>query len=176
MSTEKGVKLDEGKPRLDLVLGDFADALYSVGEVGTYGANKYTDRGWQTVDNGFERYANAMLRHYLNFRREEIFDPESGLPHLAHMAWNALALLQLSICNTPKYRFFSKEPVDGVNYAPGSIVEIPSDHEDFRPIIANEEWEKLIHGSFKGEVKPEEETTCIYKPMNDICRCEFKME
>lgn len=132
MTTEKGVKLDDGKPRLDLVLGDFADALYRVGEVGTYGANKYTDRGWQTVDNGFERYANAMLRHYLNFRREEIFDPESGLPHLAHMAWNALALLQLSICNVPKYRFFSGEPVD---CTPGSIVEVPVDNTDFRPIF-----------------------------------------
>lgn len=176
MSTDKGVKLDEGKPRLDLVLGDFADALWCVGAVGTYGANKYTDKGWQEVENGLERYGNAMLRHYLNYRKGIMFDAESGLPHLAHMAWNALALLQLSICGTPKYRFFSKEPVDGVNYVPGSIVEMPSDHEDFRPIIANEGWEKLIRNSFKGEFKPEEETVPIYKPMKDICRCEFKME
>ncbi len=168
MSTEKGVKLDEGKPRLDLVLGDFADALWCVGAVGTYGANKYTDKGWQEVDNGLERYGNAMLRHYLNYRKGIMFDAESGLAHLGHMAWNALAILQLYLMPhmTPEC----------LAYEPGSIVEMPSDHEDFRPIIAHEGWEKLIRDSFKGEVKPEEETIPIYKPMKDICRCEFKME
>lgn len=168
MSTEKGVKLDEGKPRLDLVLGDFADALWCVGAVGTYGANKYTDKGWQEVENGLERYGNAMLRHYFNYRKGLMFDGESGLAHLGHMAWNALAMLQLYLMPhmTPEC----------LAYEPGSIVEMPSDHEDFRPIIAHEGWEKLIRNSFKGEIKPEEETVPIYKPMKDICRCEFKME
>jgi len=95
MSTEKGVKLDDGKPRLDLVLGNFATALWGVGLVGTYGARKYTDNGWQEVNNPIERYSNALLRHYLNFRSGEELDAESGLPHLAHIAWNALAILEL---------------------------------------------------------------------------------
>lgn len=95
MSTEKGVKLDDGKPRLDLVLGGFRSALWGVGLVGTFGAKKYTDNGWQEVDNGIERYLNAMLRHYLNYKNGEELDPESGLPHLSHMAWNALAVSEL---------------------------------------------------------------------------------
>ena len=45
MSTEKGVKLDNEKPRMDLVLGGFAKALYEVGRVGTFGADKYSDDG-----------------------------------------------------------------------------------------------------------------------------------
>ena len=94
MTSDKGVKYDEGKPRLDLVLGEFDKALWAVGKVGTYGANKYTDNGWQEVENGIERYSNAMLRHYLLSKREYI-DPESGLPHIAHCAWNCLAVLQL---------------------------------------------------------------------------------
>ena len=38
MSTEKGVKLDEGKNRLGLILGGFSRALWEVGRVGTFGA------------------------------------------------------------------------------------------------------------------------------------------
>ena len=45
MSTEKGVKLDNSKNRLGLVLGGFSHALLLVGCVGTFGADKYTDNG-----------------------------------------------------------------------------------------------------------------------------------
>lgn len=132
MSTEKGVKLDGGKPRLDLVLGDFADALWSVGDVGTYGANKYTDKGWQEVDNGIERYSNAMLRHYLNYRKGIIYDAESGLLHLAHMAWNALAILQLHL-NPYMHK-------DCSDYIPGSIVKTPAGYTDFKPILKDHRY------------------------------------
>ena len=95
MGTEKGVKLDNEKPRMDLVLGEFTRALEEVGKVGTFGADKYTDKGWIEVDNGIERYLSAMLRHYMKFRRGKQKDEESGLSHLSHMAWNALAVLEL---------------------------------------------------------------------------------
>lgn len=95
MGTEKGVKLDNEKPRMDLVLGEFTRALEEVSKVGTFGANKYTDKGWVEVSNGIERYLNAMLRHYMKFRRGKQKDEESGLPHLSHMVWNALAVLEL---------------------------------------------------------------------------------
>lgn len=96
MSTEPGYKADKNKPRLDLVLGDFANALWQVGEVGTFGADKYADSGWLEVDNAIERYSSAMLRHYLKYKAGEGFDEESGFSHLAHVAWNALAILELS--------------------------------------------------------------------------------
>lgn len=95
MGTEKGIKLDNEKPRMDLVLGEFTRALEEVGKVGTFGANKYTDKGWIEVDNGIERYLSAMLRHYMKFRRGKQKDEESGLSHLSHMVWNALAVLEL---------------------------------------------------------------------------------
>ena len=135
MATEKGVKLDNGKPRLDLVLGDFADALWCVGAVGTYGANKYTDKGWQEVENGLERYGNAMLRHYLNYRKGIMFDAESGLSHLGHMAWNALAILQLYLMPhmTPEC----------LVYEPGRIVEVPSNHCDFKPIFKEQMYNEI---------------------------------
>lgn len=95
MSTDKGVKLDEGKNRLALVFNGFSHALWEVGRVGTFGANKYTDNGWQTVLNAEERYANALLRHLFSYWNGESIDRESNLDHLAHLAWNALAILEL---------------------------------------------------------------------------------
>lgn len=92
-----GVKLDNEKPNLDLVLGSFARALWEVGDVGTHGTTKYTADGWVSVPNGIERYGSALLRHYLRHRRGELVDRESGRSHLAHLAWNALALLDLSL-------------------------------------------------------------------------------
>jgi hypothetical protein len=94
---EKGVKLDQGKPRIGLVLSGFPRALESVSAIGTFGANKYTDNGWQSVENGFNRYTDAMMRHWMAYNRGEINDPESQLPHLAHFAWNALSTLELKI-------------------------------------------------------------------------------
>lgn len=95
-----GAKLDSGKNRLGLVLGGFAEALQGVGLVGTYGANKYTPDGWKYVENGRERYWDALWRHLFAYASGEIIDPESGLPHLSHAAWNALAVIELG---TGKY-------------------------------------------------------------------------
>ena len=97
MSTEPGVKLDQGKPRLDLVLGGFARALLEVGKIGTFGANKYTDHGWIDVPHGEQRYTDALLRHLLAERSGAQHDAESSLPHAAHVAWCALARLDLQL-------------------------------------------------------------------------------
>ncbi|MDB4302196.1 DUF5664 domain-containing protein [bacterium] len=91
---QTGAKLDAGKERLDLVLGSFSEALLEVGRVGTFGANKYTDNGWKDVDNAVSRYSDALLRHYFKHKCGEDIDPDSGLSHLGHMAWNALAILE----------------------------------------------------------------------------------
>ena len=91
-----GAKLDAGKNRLGLVLLAFARALEAVGEVGTYGANKYTDNGWVVVPDGISRYTDAMLRHLMKHAKGEETDPDTGLSHLAHAGWNMLAVLDLT--------------------------------------------------------------------------------
>lgn len=96
MGTDKGVKLDDGKLRLGLVFGGFANGLKEVGAIGTFGANKYTDNGWQSVPNGVERYKDALLRHLFAWMSGEEYDQESGYRHLAHAGWNCLALLTLT--------------------------------------------------------------------------------
>lgn len=92
---EPGAKLDAGKIKAG-VLKNFGLALLKVAEVGTFGADKYTRGGWQEVENGQERYEDAKWRHLLKADQEPV-DEESGIDHLAHEAWNALAVLELKL-------------------------------------------------------------------------------
>lgn len=103
--SDPGAKLDVGKPRLGLVLGDFSRALVAVGEVGTFGANKYSDSGWLCVPNGIDRYTDALLRHLFAEFSNETIDSDSELLHAAHSAWNALARLELLLLDDERFRF-----------------------------------------------------------------------
>lgn len=94
-----GQKYDSGKILAACLFEYFPDALMSVAEVATYGANKYVRNGWRDVPDKETRYADAFFRHILKDYMGEEFDDESGLRHKAHAAWNALALLQMEIEN-----------------------------------------------------------------------------
>jgi hypothetical protein len=85
-----GAKDDQNKLRSGLVLGEFANALEKVCEVGTY-----TPRGWLSVFDAEERYLDALVRHLLAHMQGTELDEESHLTHLSHAAWNVLALLEL---------------------------------------------------------------------------------
>jgi hypothetical protein len=50
----------------------------------------------QHVTSGVTRYTEAMDRHRLK-EGFELNDVDSGLAHAAHLAWNALARLELMI-------------------------------------------------------------------------------
>ena len=99
-SHQPGAKLDYGKTQASL-LSDFSLALMAVAEVGTFGAGKYTRGGWQSVPDGITRYSDAAWRHLLKERQESL-DEDSGLHHAAHMAWNALARLELLLRDETK--------------------------------------------------------------------------
>ncbi len=92
---DPGAKLDAGKPRMGLVMQGFPRALLAVGVVATVGAAKYSDGGWLTVKEGFERYTDAMHRHILEEAIDGVIDPKTDLNHAAQVAWNALARLEL---------------------------------------------------------------------------------
>ena len=88
---KKNDRLD-GKPRWELLpLPDLEDIV----EVYTFGAEKYGPHTWRDLEDGFDRYKAALLRHLVSFDRGEEFDHESHLPALAHMAWNAIAMLAI---------------------------------------------------------------------------------
>ena len=93
MTETVGRKYDGDKPRADLLL-DFGQALLAVSEVATFGAKKYAAHDWLYVPEAKDRYQAAMLRHLLQSNTEAV-DPETGIEHIAHVAWNALAILEL---------------------------------------------------------------------------------
>ena len=77
----EGRKYDGGKLEYGLVP---PLALKSLAEVLTFGAQKYDRDNWQKVPDSKRRYFDAMQRHTWAWKEGEIFDPESGLHHLAH--------------------------------------------------------------------------------------------
>lgn len=95
-----GSKLDAGKLLPRLVLGEFSRALTEVVRIGTFGARKYTPRGWIEVPNGRERYAEAADRHQLQVNQGIRVDDGPGGTgglHKAQVIWNLLAELELEL-------------------------------------------------------------------------------
>jgi hypothetical protein len=83
-------KHDLGKLRWDCLPWP---AVEQVVRVLTFGAEKYSAWSWPGVPDARRRYFAALIRHAVAWLRGERLDPESGLPHLAHLACNALFLL-----------------------------------------------------------------------------------
>lgn len=82
----------DGKLRWDLLpLEEIEDIV----KVYTSGANKYGENTWQLLDNGYQRYKAAMLRHLLEYEKGNKVDEDTGCQHLAQVAWNAIAMLYL---------------------------------------------------------------------------------
>lgn len=90
----RGTKHDEQKLRFDLLPPDAEEILAAIF---TMGAGKYGDRNWEEGIEYGRLYA-AARRHLSQFWKGEDLDEESGLPHVAHAAWNCLALLQFHLC------------------------------------------------------------------------------
>lgn len=93
----RGAKDDADKPPVDLVFSSFPRALLELARVAGDGAKKYTRDGWVHVEDGEHRYADAAGRHALKRWVEGERDSESGHLHLAHQAWNILAVLELEL-------------------------------------------------------------------------------
>lgn len=88
-------KDDQDKPIAGALL-DFSRALTEISKLATFGAKKYKRSSWIEVNNGQERYTDAMLRHLLK-EVIESKDPETEIEHDVAVAWNALARLELRL-------------------------------------------------------------------------------
>lgn len=92
MEGKKNDFLDK-KLRWDLLpLEEIEDIV----KVYTAGSIKYGDNNWQNLDNGYQRYKAAMLRHLLEYEKGNTVDEDTGCHHLAQVAWNAIAMLWIS--------------------------------------------------------------------------------
>ena len=72
------------------------EEIEDIVKVYTEGANKYGDNTWQHLENGYQRYKGAMLRHLVEYEKGNEIDEETGCRHLAQVAWNAISMLYLS--------------------------------------------------------------------------------
>lgn len=96
----EGIKHNEDKLPLDIVLTrQFPKALNAVCQATMFGHNKYKDTdtdflNFKKVLGGSQTYADALQRHSVN---KGTIALDSGLPHIFHKCWNALAELELWI-------------------------------------------------------------------------------
>lgn len=96
---DQEAKADGGKMRPLLVAQEL---IRAVGAIREYGCKKYHDpENWKKVAPG--RYKNALYRHWLAYLDGEKCDSESGLPHLWHLACNAMFLIVMEWENDRKY-------------------------------------------------------------------------
>lgn len=92
----KGKKYDTGKPMIGTIIRVFPNAMEALGSVIEFGTHKYPDpNNWKKVEGAKFRYLDSLMRHMVKHYRGLELDEETGKPHLAHMAWNALAILEL---------------------------------------------------------------------------------
>lgn len=83
------LKFDDDKLRYELMP---PDALEQLARVYTIGAKKYGPRSWER-GIVFCRIFGALIRHAMRWLMGEDDDPEDGISHMAHAAWNCLALV-----------------------------------------------------------------------------------
>lgn len=85
-------KADAGKEQLTLVPRRI---IHDIARVRMYGNAKYGDpENWRQVEK--ERYRDAAFRHFLAYLDDPAgTDPESGIPHLHHLACNIAFLCEM---------------------------------------------------------------------------------
>lgn len=90
-SNEKGsaARYNTGKPDYSLIP---LSTLEDEARVWMYGKEKYAAWNWVKGQQWSVPYA-SLMRHLSSWQRGEDVDPESGLPHLAHVACNVRMLI-----------------------------------------------------------------------------------
>jgi hypothetical protein len=79
-------QMKEGKAPLEYLVGSAADDPEAW--VLKHGADKYGIRNWRKDQIILSTYVAALRRHTNAIARGELIDPESGLPHAAHIRAN----------------------------------------------------------------------------------------
>ena len=88
---ELALRYNDGKPQLVFIL-DFPNAVEGLSNIKSFGAKKYELHNWKR-GRGFRDTISSLLRH-LMASASEVVDKDSGLPHIDHVVWNALALAE----------------------------------------------------------------------------------
>lgn len=84
----------DGKVRMELLPWP---ELEEIARVYTAGAKKYGANRWQNLEDGYERYKGAMLRHLCELEKGIEIDADTGCYHAAQICWNAIAMLHFKL-------------------------------------------------------------------------------
>jgi hypothetical protein len=90
---ELGIRHNSDKPKISMVL-DANEAILGIAQVLMFGEKKYARGNW-LKGLPWTEIIDSLQRHVLAFNAGEDMDPESGLPHVDHIATNALFLSQM---------------------------------------------------------------------------------
>jgi hypothetical protein len=85
--------LDIGKSELQYILA--MEGWEEIAKVGTFGAKKYARWNYK-AGMPWMKLGGSLSRHLRSWLMGEDLDRESGLPHLAHLIYDALMLLDYS--------------------------------------------------------------------------------
>lgn len=96
----EALRYNEGKAELAEIL-QFDNALEALAKVMSQGGVKYEHRNWLKGGKPDAEYLNSAMRHLLSFEQGEFYDQDTGCAHIAHVAWNMLALLRLNHHDAP---------------------------------------------------------------------------
>lgn len=80
-----GLRLNEGKPRYDLL---HPVATKGIVDVLTFGSQKYAERNWE-LGMDWSKVLASLKRHLAKIESGEDYDPETGLLHIDHVQCNA---------------------------------------------------------------------------------------
>jgi hypothetical protein len=98
-----GKKYDCGKSMVGTLVNVFPNALMAVGMCIEFGTHKYPNpNNWKQVEGASKRYQDSLMRHLIKHNVGIEKDSETGIIHLAHMTWNALAILELYLMEHPE--------------------------------------------------------------------------
>lgn len=83
------LRFNKEKPMVDEI---YPQAILEIGEVSLQGAKKYDKGNWQKGAPSTVSYG-SLMRHLLKWYKGEDIDPETGCHHIAHVMWNAMAII-----------------------------------------------------------------------------------
>ena len=87
------MRKNTGKPMLSFIL-DFPAALKALANVMEGGAKKYARNNWKK-GGPITEIEDCLMRHLLAFHNCEDMDKESKNHHMAHVIFNAAAIIEI---------------------------------------------------------------------------------
>ena len=86
---EQNMKLKLTKTKWHLLDTEF---IKDIAEVLTFGANKYSEDNWKNIDDAYNVYYDALMRHITEWKLNGALDEDDNKSHLVHAACNLMFL------------------------------------------------------------------------------------